>query len=125
MRVLPLLCCPCSDTTHNRPTVTAKKKVKRPLTAFEEASADAEAQAVADAARASIGPAARGGAYAAAAGAIIALGAAGATGPDGLSLPQLAIGTLTVSALGFQIWLQAQGGLGGGGKGGGDGGGRR
>ena len=95
-----------------QPTVTRKKKKRQPLDAAAEAAADAEAAAVAAAARSALGPAARGGAYAAAAGAIIALLGAAATGP-GLSTVQLVIGTLAVSALGFQVWLAANGGLGG------------
>lgn len=97
-----------------QPVVTRKKKKPRqPLDAAASAAADAEAAAVAAAARSALGPAARGGAYAAAAGAIIALLGAAATGP-GLSTVQLVIGTLAVSALGFQVWLAANGGLDGG-----------
>jgi cysteine-rich repeat protein len=47
----------------------------------------------------------------------VLLGAPGSgtcTCPDGLTPGQLGIAALTVSALGFQVWLQAQGGLGGG-----------
>jgi hypothetical protein len=95
-----------------QPTVTKKKrKPRKPLSAAAEASADAEAAAVGAAARTAVGPALRGGAYAAVAGTILALLAAAATGP-GLSAGQMAIGTLALSALGFQVWLQANGALG-------------
>ena len=92
-------------------TKVKKKKPRAPMSAAADASADAEASAVASAARSAVGPALRGGAYAAAAGTLLALLAAAATGP-GLSPVQLAIGTLALSALGFQVWLQANGALG-------------